>query len=81
MRRAILARIGKHGWRRALADGAAMTIAATLATAPLIVFHFEELSTTTLAANLLALPAVAPAMWLGMLAAAAGQVPGLRSRP
>ena len=77
LRRAILARIGKHGWRRALADGAAMTIAATLATAPLIVFHFEELSTTTLAANLLALPAVAPAMWLGMLAAAAGQVPGL----
>ena len=77
LRRAILARIGRHGWRRALADGAAMTIAATLATAPLIVFHFEELSTTTLAANLLALPAVAPAMWLGMLAAAAGQVPGL----
>ena len=77
LRRAILARIGKHGWRRALADGAAMTIAATLATAPLIVFHFEEFSTTTLAANLLALPAVAPAMWLGMLAAAAGQVPGL----
>jgi len=76
LRRAILARIGKHGWRRALADGAAMTIAATLATAPLIVFHFEELSTTTLAANLLALPAVAPAMWLGMVAAAAGQVPG-----
>ena len=34
------------------------------------------LSTTTLAANLLALPAVAPAMWLGMLAAGAGQVPG-----
>ena len=77
LRRAILARIGTRGWRRALADGAAMTIAATLATAPLIVFHFEELSTTTLAANLLALPAVAPAMWLGMLAAAAGQVPGL----
>jgi competence protein ComEC len=76
LRRAILARIGKRGWRRALADGAAMTIAATLATAPLIAFHFEELSTTTLAANLLALPAVAPAMWLGMVAAAAGQVPG-----
>jgi competence protein ComEC len=54
-----------------------MTSAATLATAPLIAFHFEELSTVTLVANLLALPAVAPAMWLGMLAAAAGQVPGL----
>jgi len=77
LRRAILDRIGGRGWRRALADGAAMTVAATLATAPLIAFHFEELSTTTLVANLLALPAVAPAMWLGMLAAAAGQVPGL----
>jgi competence protein ComEC len=61
----------------ALADGAAMTVAATLATAPLIAFHFGELSTVTVAANLLALPAVAPAMWLGMLSAAAGQVPGL----
>lgn len=77
LRRAILARIGKHGWRRALADGAAMTIAATLATAPLIAFHFEEVSITTLVANLLALPAAAPAMWLGMLSAAAGQVPGV----
>jgi competence protein ComEC len=58
-----------------------MTIAATLATAPLVAFHFEAVSTTTLAANLLALPAVAPAMWLGMLAAAAGQVPGFPLEP
>jgi competence protein ComEC len=68
-------------WRRALAEGAAVTIAATLATAPLIAFHFETLSTTTLAANLLALPAVAPAMWLGMLTAAASQVPGVPVEP
>ena len=66
----------RGGWRGTLAEGAAMTIAATLATAPLIAFHFESLSTTTLFANLLALPAVAPAMWLGMLAAIGGQVPG-----
>jgi competence protein ComEC len=77
LRAAIAARIGTRGWRRALAEGAAMTIAATLATAPLIAFHFEAISTMTLVANLLALPAVAPAMWLGMLVAAAGQVPGL----
>lgn len=77
LRAGIAARIGTRGWRRALAEGAAMTIAATLATAPLIAFHFEAISTMTLVANLLALPAVAPAMWLGMLAAAAGQVPGL----
>ncbi|HSS04136.1 MAG TPA: ComEC/Rec2 family competence protein [Solirubrobacterales bacterium] len=76
LREAIGRRIGTRGWRRALAEGAALTIAATLATAPLIAFHFGALSTTTLIANLLALPAVAPAMWLGMLAAAAGQVPG-----
>jgi competence protein ComEC len=76
LRRAIVARIGGYSRHRALVDGAAMTVAATLATAPLIAFHFEALSTTTLIANLLALPAVAPAMWLGMLAAAAGQAPG-----
>jgi competence protein ComEC len=76
LRAAIAARIGARGWRAALAEGAAMTVAATLATAPLIAFHFESISTTTLFANLLALPAVAPAMWLGMLAAVAGQVPG-----
>lgn len=77
LRGAIVARIGDRGWRRVLADAAAMTIAATLATAPLIAFHFEGVSMLTLVANLLALPAVAPAMWLGMLAAAAGQIPGL----
>jgi competence protein ComEC len=77
LRTAIARRIGADGWRRTLSEGAAMTIAATLATAPLIAFHFEEASTTTLFANLLALPAVAPAMWLGMLGAAAGQVPGV----
>ena len=77
LRGAISARIGSRGWRGALADGAAMTVAATSATAPLVAYYFEGVSTLTLAANLLALPAVAPAMWLGMLAAAAGQVPGL----
>jgi competence protein ComEC len=68
-------------WRRTLAEGLAITVAATLATAPLIALHFEELSTTTLFANVLAMPAVAPAMWLGMLAAAAAQVPGLPLEP
>ena len=81
LRAAIIARLGGPrsgvtGPAATAADGAAMTISATIATAPLIAFHFEAFSTTTLLANLLALPAVAPAMWLGMLAAAAGQVPG-----
>ncbi len=82
LREAISGRAGSSsGWRHTLAEGAAVTIAATLATAPLIAFHFEAISTTTLAANLLALPAVAPAMWLGMLVAAAGQVPALPVEP
>jgi competence protein ComEC len=76
LREAIAARLGPGGLRRTLAEGAAVTIAATLATAPLIAFHFETLSTTTLFANLLAMPAVAPAMWLGMATAGAAQVPG-----
>jgi competence protein ComEC len=58
----------------ALADAMAMTIAATIATAPLIAFHFGRVSAVSLAANLIALPVVAPIMWLGILAAAVSQV-------
>lgn len=76
LRQRIEALTGTARAARGLAEGAAMTVAATLATAPLIAFHFGAVSTTTVVANLLALPAVAPAMWLGMLTAAAGQVPG-----
>jgi competence protein ComEC len=81
LRRAIVARLGKGPWRRALAEGLAVTVAATVATAPLIAFHFETLSTTTLLANILAMPAVAPAMWLGMCSAGLAQVPGLPLEP
>jgi competence protein ComEC len=81
LRRALMARLGSGPWRRALAEGLAVTVAATLATAPLIAFHFETLSTTTLVANVLAMPAVAPAMWLGMCSAGLAQVPGLPLEP
>ena len=64
-----------------LAEGLAVTVAATVATAPLIAFHFETLSTTTLLANVLAMPAVAPAMWLGMCSAGLAQIPGLPLEP
>ncbi len=57
-----------------LRSGAALTVAATLATAPLMAFHFGRASLAALPANLAALPAVAPAMWLGMLSAGAAQV-------
>ncbi len=77
LRDSLLARTGSGVVRRALAEGLAVTVAATLATAPLIAFYFGTFSTTTLLANVLAMPAVAPAMWLGMVSAAAAQVPGL----
>jgi competence protein ComEC len=58
---------------RLLADGVAITVAATLATAPLLAHHFGSVPLAGLLANLLALPAVAPAMWLGMLKIGLGQ--------
>jgi competence protein ComEC len=74
-------RPGVGPWRRALAEGIAVTVAATLATAPLIAHVFEEISLTSLVANVLALPAVAPAMWLGMVSAALAQIPGIPLAP
>ncbi len=56
------------------ADVAAITIAATLGTAPLMALHFDQVSLAALPANLLAAAAIAPIMWLGMLAATAAQV-------
>lgn len=63
-----------HRLPSALAAGFAVTAAATVATAPLMAFHFERVSLVSLFANLLALPVVAPIMWAGMLAAALAQV-------
>jgi competence protein ComEC len=60
-----------------LAEGIAVTVAATLATAPLVAHHFGVVSPAGLPANLLALPAVAPIMWLGMVAAAVAQLAAL----
>ena len=55
-----------------VADAAAITIAATLGTAPLMALHFEQVSLAALPANLLAAPAIAPVMWLGVLARGRG---------
>jgi competence protein ComEC len=59
---------------RPVAEAAAITVAATLGTAPLMALYFEQVSPASLPANLVAAPAVAPVMWLGMLSAAAAQV-------
>jgi competence protein ComEC len=61
---------------RLFAGGVAITVSATLATAPLLAHHFGSVPLVGLLANLLALPAVAPAMWLGMLKIALGQAGG-----
>ena len=59
-----------------VAEAGAVTLAATAGTAPLLAFHFGRLSLVTVPANLLAVAAVAPVMWLGMLSAAAGELAG-----
>ena len=48
----------RRGRRHRRGDGSA--------TAPLMALHFEQVSLASLPANLLAAPAVAPVMWLGM---------------
>ena len=57
---------------RGLADGIAITVAATLATAPLVAHHFGAVPVAGVLANVVAFPAVAPAMWLGMMKGALG---------
>ena len=72
---------GSINWQRGLAEGIGMTVAATISTAPLMAHHFEVVSIAALPANLLALPAVAPVMWLGMMSSIAGQIPGIPVGP
>ncbi len=59
---------------RPLAEGVALTVAATVATAPLMAHHFGSVSLAALPANVLALPLVAPIMWLGMARGALAQL-------
>ncbi len=60
------------GLPRPLAEGAAITLAATLATAPLLAHHFGAFSAVGVVANLVAIPIVAPIMWAGMSQVALG---------
>ena len=61
-----------HRVPRAAAEVAALTITATVGTAPFLALHFEQVSLVSLPANVLAAPAVAPVMWLGALASVLG---------
>ena len=56
----------------ALATGA--TVAAQLGVTPVLLYHFHEVPLATLVANVLAFPAVSPALLLGLSAAGAGLV-------
>jgi competence protein ComEC len=59
---------------RGLALAAATTIAAQAGVTPLLLYHFGVVPLVSVPANLLAFPAVGPAMILGLLAAALGTV-------
>lgn len=61
-------------WPAPLAETASLTMAASLATAPLLAVHFGRVSLASLPANLIVAPVVAPIMWLGMIGAALAQV-------
>ena len=56
------------------AEALAATLGATLATAPLMAFHFDRFSLVSLAVNVLATPLIGMIVWLGSLTAAIGQL-------
>ena len=57
-----------------MAEAFAATCGATIATAPLMAFHFGAVSLVSLAANVLGEPMIGPIVWLGSLSAAIGQL-------
>ncbi len=59
-------RLQRRGLAAPIAEAVSVTLAATLATAPLIAVHFDRVSLVALPANVLATLAVAPIMWLGL---------------
>jgi competence protein ComEC len=60
--------------RGAVGEAAAISIACTVVTTPIAWWHFGRLAPLAVPANLLALPAVAPILWLAVLAALCGSV-------
>ncbi|MBK5230874.1 MAG: ComEC/Rec2 family competence protein, partial [Thermoleophilia bacterium] len=69
--RPIAARLAR--WPRWMAEAFAATTGATIATAPLMAYHFGTFSVVSLAANVAGEPLIGPIVWLGSLAAAVGQ--------
>jgi competence protein ComEC len=58
--------------RGLVGEAAAISIACTVVTTPIAWWHFGRLTPLAVPANLLALPAVAPILWLAAVAALAG---------
>jgi competence protein ComEC len=54
--------------RGALGQAAAVSVACTVVTSPIVWWHFGRASPLAIPANLLALPAVAPILWLALAA-------------
>ena len=67
-------RLTCRGIPRALAELIAVTLAASIGTAPVSVARFGTLSLAAIPANVVVAPVVAPITWLGMVAALAGQI-------
>lgn len=68
------ARLAARGWSRGLVEAVSVTLGATLMTAPLLAYYFGQFSLVGLAANMLALPAQPPLMYLGGAAVIAARV-------
>jgi competence protein ComEC len=66
---------------RSIAVAAGATVAAQLAVTPVLLFHFHEVPVVTIVANVLAFPAVSPALLLGLLAGGTGVVSPTIARP
>jgi competence protein ComEC len=66
---------------RPVAVAAGATVAAQIAVTPLLLFHFHEVPVVTLVANVLAFPAVSPALLLGLAAGAVGVASEPLGRP
>ncbi len=69
----VAAALRGRGVPAVLADGAALTLAATLGTAPVSAAVFGTVSVAGLAANVLVAPLVGPITWTGMVAALGAQ--------
>ena len=70
----VAAVLARRGVPRGLSDAVALTLAATIGTAPVSAAAFGTVSPVGLVANVLVAPLVAPITWIGMVAASVAQL-------